>query len=69
MVVVRKLLFLVTSVICVGIRGQNLKQLLTTFVQIFIYSGVLTGVDLQYYFHVICHVDIRLRGILHCFAP
>ena len=42
-VVVRELFFLVTSVICVRIRGRGSE--VTTFIQICVYNGVLTGVD------------------------
>ena len=60
-VVVRELLFLVTSVfVCRSeVAGQRLRQLLTTFVQIFVYSCVLKEVDSQYYF----------LGILYSLAP
>ena len=68
---VRELLFLMTSVICMRIRGrgQRLPQLLTTFVQIFALNGVLTTMDSQWYFYVICHVSIKPIGILYSLAP
>ena len=43
-VVVGEVLFLVTSVICVRVTGHRL-QFLATFIQIFVYSLVLTGMD------------------------
>ena len=35
----------------------------------FIYNCVTTGVDSRYYFHVVCHVNMKLVGILYNLVP
>ena len=58
------------SDLCVDqVIGQRLRPILTTFIQIFVHSGILTGVDPQYNFHVICHLIIKCIGILDSLAP
>ena len=44
-VVVRELFSLVTSAICVRIRGQRLRRLFTTWLKFFVYCCVLTTVN------------------------
>ena len=66
-VVLREVLFFLTSVICVRVRGHG-SEVTTTPYQISVYSCVLTGVDSLYYSHVICHVNMKLIGKLYSLA-
>ena len=52
------------------VMGQWLRQLLTTFTQNFCLQkhSYLSG-SIYYYFHLICHVNMKRIHILHSFAP
>ena len=64
-------IFIVTSVTRAQARGHGIwaRNIFATCNKIFIYSCVVSRGVLQYYFRFICHVNLKLVGILLSFIP